>query len=117
MAKKTGRFITQDSKKKESHQAVNKKGIATTEIKKPDKKYQNAAIKSEDKLVKKYNSMDNYYDKVSNVDSALKYYQFVVDNYPDSEQSNFADERLFSINQALSLIHADSTSAPELAPN
>ena len=65
MAKKTGRFITQDSKKKESHQAVNKKGIATTEIKKPDKKYQNAAIKSQDKLVKKYNSMDNYYDKVS----------------------------------------------------
>ena len=59
MAKKTGRFITQDSKKKESHQAVNKKGIATTEIKKPDKKYQNAAIKSQDKLVKKYNSMDN----------------------------------------------------------
>ena len=65
MAKKTGRFITQDSKKKESHQAANKKGIATTEIKKPDKKYQNAAIKSQDKLVKKYNSMDNYYDKVS----------------------------------------------------
>ena len=65
MAKKTGRFITQDSKKKESHQAVNKKGIAPTEIKKPDKKYQNAAIKSQDKLVKKYNSMDNYYDKVS----------------------------------------------------
>lgn len=65
IAKKTGRFITQDSKKKESHQAVNKKGIATTEIKKPDKKYQNAAIKSQDKLVKKYNSMDNYYDKVS----------------------------------------------------
>tara|TARA_Y200000002_G_scaffold365449_1_gene355370 strand:+ start:9259 stop:10335 length:1077 start_codon:yes stop_codon:yes gene_type:complete len=65
IAKKTGRFITQDSKKKESHQAVNKKGIATNEIKKPDNKYQNAAIKSQDKLVKKYNTMDNYYDKVS----------------------------------------------------
>ena len=62
-------------------------------------------------------SIGYYYDQVSNADSALKYYQFVVDNYPESEQSNFADERLFSINQALSLIHADSTSAPELAPN
>ena len=62
-------------------------------------------------------SIGYYYDQVSNADSALKYYQFVVDNYPESEQSSFADERLFSINQALSLIHVDSTSAPELAPN
>ena len=62
-------------------------------------------------------SIGYYYDQISNADSALKYYQFVVDNYPESEQSSFADERLFSINQALSLIHVDSTSAPELAPN
>ena len=62
-------------------------------------------------------SIGYYYDQVSNADSALKYYQFVVDNYPESEQSNFAVERLLNINQALSIIHEDSTSAPELAPN
>ena len=44
VAKKTGRFITQDGKKKESHQAVNKKGKETTELKKPDAKYQNKAL-------------------------------------------------------------------------
>ncbi len=63
MKKKTGRFITQDSKKKDSHQAVNKKGVETTKLKKPDKKYQNAAIKKQDTIVKKYDSMDTYYDK------------------------------------------------------
>ena len=62
-------------------------------------------------------SIGYYYDQVSNADSAIKYYQFVVDNYPESEQSNFAVERLLNINQALSLIYADSTSPPELAPN
>ena len=62
-------------------------------------------------------SIGYYYDQVSNADSALKYYQFIVDNYPESEQSNFAVERLLNINQALSLIHADSTSLQELAPN
>ena len=63
MKKKTGRFITQDSKKKESHQAISKKGNTTAEIKKPEVKYQNNALKKQDTIVKKYNSMDLYYDK------------------------------------------------------
>ena len=62
VAKKTGRFITQDSKKKETHQAVNKKGKASTELKKPDPKYQNKAIKKQDVIIEKYGSMDAYYD-------------------------------------------------------
>ncbi len=62
IAKKTGRFITQDSKKKEKHQAVSKKGAVTTELKKPDKKYQNKALKKQDVILKKYGNMDAYYD-------------------------------------------------------
>ena len=62
MKKKTGRFITQDSKKKESHQAVDKKGNSTTELKKPDQKYQNNALSKLDVIKNKYGSMDAYYD-------------------------------------------------------
>tara|TARA_B100001057_G_scaffold451664_1_gene494879 strand:+ start:3834 stop:4901 length:1068 start_codon:yes stop_codon:yes gene_type:complete len=61
-AKKTGRFITQDSKKKESHQAVDRKGKETTQLRKPDKKYQNKALQKQDIIIKKYGSMDAYYD-------------------------------------------------------
>ena len=63
MKKKTGRFITQDSKKKQSHQAVDKKGKVAAELKKPDIKYQNNALKTQEKVEKKYNSMDAYYDR------------------------------------------------------
>ena len=63
-AKKTGRFVTAKSQKKESHQAVNRKGEKTTELKKPDKKYQNKALSKQDMLIQKYGSMDAYYDVV-----------------------------------------------------
>ena len=62
VAKKTGRFITANSKKKEKHQAVNRKGQQTTELKKPDTKYQNKALTKQDALIEKYGSMDAYYD-------------------------------------------------------
>jgi MoaA/NifB/PqqE/SkfB family radical SAM enzyme len=64
MKKKTGRFITQDSKKKESHQAVNRKGNETQELKKPDAKFLNKALTKQDALLEKYGSMDAYYDVV-----------------------------------------------------
>lgn len=64
VAKKTGRFITATSEKKESHQAVNRKGENTVEIKKPDKKYQNNSLSKHDMLLEKYGSMDFYYDVV-----------------------------------------------------
>jgi len=61
--KKTGRFITQDSKKKESHQAIDRKGNQTTELKKPDDKYVNSALKKQSLLEIKYGSMDAYYQQ------------------------------------------------------
>jgi len=64
VAKKTGRFITQNSQKKESHQAVDRKGEKTNEIKKPDPKFQNNALKKQDVIIEKYGSMDAYYDSV-----------------------------------------------------
>lgn len=63
VAKKTGRFITQDSQKKESHQAVNRKGEKTSELKKPDEKYVNSALKKQTLLETKYGSMDAYYEQ------------------------------------------------------
>ena len=62
MKKKTGRFITQDSKKKESHQAVDRKGNKSAELKKPDEKYLNKALSKQDVIINKYGSMDAYYD-------------------------------------------------------
>ena len=62
VAKKTGRFITANSEKKEQHQAVDRKGNKTAELKKPDEKYQNAAIKQYDTVKAKHGSMDAYYD-------------------------------------------------------
>ena len=63
VAKKTGRFMTASSEKKDSHQAVNRKGKETAQLKKPDEKYQNDAIKQYDKVKEKHGSMDAYYDR------------------------------------------------------
>lgn len=63
VAKKTGRFITQNSLKKESHQAVDRKGNQTAELKKPDEKYVNSALKKQTLLEIKYGSMDAYYEQ------------------------------------------------------
>lgn len=62
VAKKTGRFLTSNTAPKESHQAVNRKGQQTSEIKKPDLKYQNTELSKHDVIVNKYGSMDAYYD-------------------------------------------------------
>jgi MoaA/NifB/PqqE/SkfB family radical SAM enzyme len=62
VAKKTGRFINAKSDKKDKHQAKDKKGNKTAEIKKPDAKYQNKALKKQDVIIEKYGSMDSYYD-------------------------------------------------------
>ena len=63
-AKKTGRFITTTSDAKQSHQAVNRKGKETQELKKPDDKFVNKALKKQNSLLDKYGSMDAYYDQV-----------------------------------------------------
>ena len=62
MKKKTGRFITGKGEKKQSHQAVDKKGNNSAEIKKPKKEYTNKALSKQDVILNKYGSMDTYYD-------------------------------------------------------
>jgi len=62
MKKKTGRFIDTKSNKKEKHQAKDRKGKDTAELKKPEEKYQNKALTKQETILKKYGSMDAYYD-------------------------------------------------------
>ena len=62
-------------------------------------------------------SIGYYYDQESLADSALKYYQFTIDKYPNSEQSIIASKRAGVISLALSLIKPDSVSSSNLAPN
>jgi len=62
MKKKTGRFIDTKSNKKEKHQAKDRKGKDSAELKKPDAKYQNKALSKQETILKKYGSMDAYYD-------------------------------------------------------
>jgi MoaA/NifB/PqqE/SkfB family radical SAM enzyme len=64
IAKKTGRFVTTNSAAKDQHQAVNRKGEKTAELKKPDEKYLNRALTKQEQIIAKYGSMDNYYDVV-----------------------------------------------------
>lgn len=65
VSKKTGRFVTAKVEAKEKHQAVNRKGDKTVELKKPKEEYRNAAVESMDSLVSGYGSMDSYYDSAS----------------------------------------------------
>jgi len=62
MKKKTGRFIDTKSNKKEKHQAKDRKGKDSAELKKPDAKYQNKALSKQETILKKYGSMDAYSD-------------------------------------------------------
>lgn len=62
MKKKTGRFVDANTNKKEAHQAKNRKGQESTNLKKPDTKYQNKALTKQEVIIKKYGSMDAYYD-------------------------------------------------------
>ena len=62
MKKKTGRFIDTNSNKKEKHQAKDRKGKDTAELKKPEAKYQNKALTKQEAILKKYGNMDAYYD-------------------------------------------------------
>ena len=63
MKKKTGRFVDTNTNKKEKHQAKDRKGKDTAELKKPDTKYQNKALTKQEVILKKYGSMDAYYDE------------------------------------------------------
>ena len=49
-----------------------------------------------------------YYDQEAVIDSALKYYSWIKENHPNSEQSTQAISRMNTINFALSFIEADT---------
>ena len=49
-----------------------------------------------------------YYDQETVIDSALKYYTWIKDNHPNSDQAIHATQRLYSINLALSSIESDT---------
>tara|TARA_B100001741_G_scaffold132521_1_gene109245 strand:- start:663 stop:2408 length:1746 start_codon:yes stop_codon:yes gene_type:complete len=49
-----------------------------------------------------------YYDQEAVIDSALKYYTWIKDNHPNSDQSIHATQRLNSINLALSSVEPDT---------
>lgn len=61
--KKTGRFFSTNTHAgKDSHQAVNKKGMVTIELKKPAAPFLNAATEKEKVIIEKHGSMTSYYD-------------------------------------------------------
>ena len=49
-----------------------------------------------------------YYDQEAVIDSALKYYTWIKENHPNSDQSIHATQRLNSINLALSSVKPDT---------
>lgn len=71
IVKKSSRFISATSVPKNTHQAVNRKGQKTIEIKKPAPQFQNSVIKDQHLIIEKYKSMDEYYD-VAEVECRVK---------------------------------------------
>lgn len=71
--KKSSRFITGHSnEKKDSHQAVNRKGEATIELKEPSNDtFKNKTLSKIDVIKEKFGSMDSYYD-VSEIQCRVK---------------------------------------------
>ena len=63
VAKKTGRFVTAKTNAKQQHQAKDRKGNDTAELKKPKQEYQNKALTKQQAIIEKYGSMDAYYDQ------------------------------------------------------
>lgn len=63
IVKKSARFVTESTMPKDSHQAVNKKGQKTIQLRKPNEINQNPALMKQHLILEKFGSMDNYYDK------------------------------------------------------
>ncbi len=53
------------------------------------------------------------FDQVSQVDSAIKYYSWINDNYPESEHALMAKTRLNTLNNALSIVTSDTLKQKE----
>ena len=53
-------------------------------------------------------SIGYYYDQEAVIDSALYYYNWIKENYPNSEQTEQISERIQTLNNVLSFINADT---------
>ncbi len=53
-------------------------------------------------------SIGYYYDQEAVIDSALHYYNWIKENYPNSEQTEQISERIQTLNNVLSFINADT---------
>ena len=54
-------------------------------------------------------SIGYHYDQGAKIDSAMKYYQWIKDNHPKTDQSIQAELRLNTLNIVLSTINSDTT--------
>ena len=53
------------------------------------------------------------FDQVSQIDSAIKYYSWINDNYPESEHASMAKTRLNTLNNAVSIVASDTLKQKE----
>ena len=62
-------------------------------------------------------SIGYYYDQEALVDSALKYYNELIENYPDSEQGKVVSGRIKLLNNIMAISNNDSLNTNEQGPN
>ena len=62
-------------------------------------------------------SIAYYYDEAAAIDSAIKYYQLLIDKYPDSDQGKHVSKRISILNNILSLTTNDTLIVNEQESN
>ena len=55
-------------------------------------------------------SIGYHYDQVAIIDSAMKYYQWIKENHPKTDQSIQAELRINTLSMALSTVKNDTSS-------
>ena len=55
-----------------------------------------------------------YYDESTKIDSAMKYYTWIQDNHPRSDQSDAVVNRLYTLNLVLNSLQIDTLSTSEI---
>ena len=62
-------------------------------------------------------SIGYYYDQEALVDSALKYYNELIENYPESVQGKAVTGRIKLLNNIMAISNNDSLNTNEQEPN
>ena len=55
-----------------------------------------------------------HYDESTKIDSAMKYYTWIQDNHPRSDQSDAVVNRLYTLNLVLNSLQIDTLSTSEI---